>query len=75
MLRISIASAVVVTFISLGTFSGFAHSPTPKSPGEISAASKILAEKQENCRLEAKRQKLTFLKRRRFVRECIKRKP
>jgi hypothetical protein len=30
------------------------------------------AQKQENCRLQAKQQKLTFLKRRSFVRKCIK---
>src|SRR5450631_3948499 len=75
--RIAMASAVVVTFISFGAFSAFAQSPSPKSkfPGEIAAASRLLAEKQENCRLEAKQQKLAFLKRRRFVRECIKKKP
>jgi hypothetical protein len=74
MLRMAIASAVVVTVVAFGAFSAFAQSPspTPKSPGQIAAASRILAEKHENCRLEAKQQKLTFLKRRRFVRECIK---
>jgi len=77
MRRIAVSSAVVVTFISLGTFSAFAQSPSPKpmSPGEIAAVSKLLAEKQENCRLQAKQQKLTFLKRRSFVRKCIKEKP
>jgi hypothetical protein len=54
--------------------SAFAQSPSPKakSPGEIAAASRLLAQKEENCRLEAKEKKLTFLKRRRFVHECIK---
>jgi hypothetical protein len=77
MLRIAVASAVVVTFISFGTFSAFAQSPspTPKSPGEIAAASRLLAEKQENCRLQAKQQKSTFLKRRSFVRKCMKKAP
>jgi hypothetical protein len=75
MLRIAMASAVVVTFVAFGTFSALAQqspSATSKSPGEIAAASRRLAEKQENCRLQAKQQKLTFLKRRRFLRECKK---
>jgi hypothetical protein len=76
MLRTAIASAVIVTFISFGTFSAFAQSPspTPKFPGEIATASRLLAEKQENCRLQAKQQKLSLLKRRSFMREC-KKKP
>ena len=74
MLRVMAASAVFAAFISFGTFSVFAQSPSPKpkSPGEIAAASRLLAEKAENCRLQAKQQKLTFLKRRSFVRECKK---
>jgi len=77
MRRIAIASAVVVTFVSFATSSAFAQlpSPTAKSPGEIAAASRLLAEKQENCRLEAKQQKLTYLKRRSFIRTCMKKKP
>jgi len=76
MLRITIASAVFTTFILFGAFSVFAQSPSakPKSPGEIAAASRLLAEKDEYCRREAKEQKLTFLKRRSFVRECIKKR-
>jgi hypothetical protein len=75
MLRIIVLSATVV--ISVGVPAATAESSSPastKSPGEIAAASRLLAEKQEGCRLEAKRQKLTFLKRRSFIRKCIKNK-
>jgi len=44
----------------------------PKSPGEIAQASRILAEKNEGCRRQAREQKLTFLKRRQFIRNCVK---
>ncbi len=73
MLRIIVLSAVAV--ISVGVSAANAESLSPaskKSPGEIAVASRLLAEKQESCRLEAKRQKLTFFKRRSFVRKCIK---
>jgi hypothetical protein len=75
MRRIAIASVAAVTLILFGIFSAFAQSPSPKPqfPGEIAAASRLLAEKEEHCRLEAKQQKLAFLKRRRFIRECMQR--
>ena len=75
MLRIIVLSAVAV--ISVGVSAANAESSSPasaKSPGEIAAASRLLAEKQESCRVEAKRQKLTFFKRRGFVRKCMKSK-
>jgi hypothetical protein len=75
MRRIIILSAV--TAFSVGISAANAESLSPsskKSPGEIAAVSRLLAEKQENCRLEAKRQKLTFFKRRSFVRKCMKSK-
>jgi len=46
--------------------------PKPKSPGEIAQASRAIAEKNESCRRQAREQKLTFLKRRQFVRNCVK---
>jgi hypothetical protein len=75
MLRVAISSAVVA-LIATGTSAAFAQSlsTAPKSSGEIAAASRLLAEKQESCRLEAKQQKLSFLKRRSFVRACMKNK-
>lgn len=77
MLRIAIASAAFATIISYGAFSAFAQSPSPKSkyPAEIAAASMLLVQKEETCRRQARQQKLTFLKRRRFIRDCIKKKP
>jgi hypothetical protein len=73
MLRLSIP--LVIATISIGISVGNAESMHPassSSPGEISIASHLLAEKQESCRLEAKRQKLTFFKRRVFMHRCRK---
>jgi hypothetical protein len=77
MVRVAIASAIIAGLIPLATFPAFAQpaSAKPKYPAEIAAASNHLAEKQENCRRQAKQQKLTFLQRRRFVRDCVKKKP
>ena len=47
-------------------------SSEPKSPAEIAKASRIMAEKNESCRLQAKERKLKGLKRRRFIRDCVK---
>ena len=72
MFRIAIAPAIFAALIVFGSLSAFAQSdaPKPKYPAEIVAASRLLAEKDENCRLQVKQQKLTFLKRRSFIREC-----
>jgi hypothetical protein len=72
MFRILINSAAVATFVSIGTFTALAQSAPskPRTPGAIAAASRLLAEKNESCRLQAKQQGLRFLKRRRFMREC-----
>ena len=48
--------------------------PKPKSPAEIAAASRDLAEKNEACRQRANEDKLTGLKRFRFTRDCRKAK-
>jgi len=73
----SIASAIVAALIGFAASPAFAQSPSakPKYPAEIAAASKRLAEKQESCRRQAKQQRLSYLKRRRFIRECIKKQP
>jgi hypothetical protein len=47
-------------------------SSKPRSPGEIARASRVLAEKNENCRRQAREQKLTLLKRRQFIGNCVK---
>jgi hypothetical protein len=49
-----------------------AKTTSKKSPAEIAAASRDLAEKNESCRRRAKEEKLTGLKRLRFIRECAK---
>jgi hypothetical protein len=72
MSRVVIFSAAVAVLISTGTPAALAQLPSAKlkSPGQIAAASKLLAEKNESCRQQAKQQGLRFLKRRRFMREC-----
>ncbi len=47
--------------------------PRLESPGEIAVWSTVLTQKQEYCRLQARALKLTYWKRRSFVRACIKR--
>jgi len=47
--------------------------PRLDSPGEIAVWSTVLTQKQDYCRRQAAAQKLTYWKRRRFVRACIKR--
>jgi hypothetical protein len=76
MRHVAIASMVIMIFASLGISMVHAQSsPKPRSPGEIAAVSKLLAEKNEVCRREARKLKLHFLKRRRFVRDCVKKNP
>jgi len=45
---------------------------THRSPAEIQAKSRLVAEKNESCRLQAKQRKLHLLKRRRFMRNCVR---
>jgi len=47
--------------------------PRLASPGEIAAWSTVLTQKQDYRRRQARARKLTYLKRRRFVRACVKR--
>jgi hypothetical protein len=68
--RLAIASAGILISVSI-SWSAFAQSG--KSSGEIAASSKLLAERQEGCRIEAKQQRLHLLKRRSFMRACMKR--
>jgi hypothetical protein len=76
MLRTAVLSAGIIISVLLSSLV-FAQtvSPPGKSSGEIAAASRLLAEKEENCRVEAKQQHLHFLKRRSFIRACMKKKP
>lgn len=68
MYRLAMACAGILVAISLTT-QVFAQSG--KSSGEIAASSKLLAEKLEHCRLDAKQQHLHLLKRRRFMHACM----
>ena len=73
MSRVLLFSAAFAA-LSIGTLAALAQSPSAKlkSPGQIAAASRLLAERNESCRLQAQEQRLKFLKRRRFIRDCVK---
>ena len=67
--------------VTLALLAAFAAMPAlaqtapvkPKSPSEIAAADKVAMEKRANCEREARANKLSYLKRRRFVQGCIRR--
>lgn len=52
-----------------------AQTSKPRTPGQIAAASQHIAERNEGCRQQARTQKLHFLKRHRFMRDCKKANP
>jgi len=56
--------------ISLGTSAASAQSAKPKSPGEIAAASDRIADRNEDCRRQARELHLHLVKRYRFMRDC-----
>ena len=74
-MRVLFVLPLTAAVVALGIVSAAAQAPAPKpkSPGEIAAASKVLAEQSAKCRGEAKAKKLHFGKRRAFLRECMKR--
>jgi hypothetical protein len=49
-----------------------AQTTKPQSPGEIAAASRMMAEKRADCQKQAKDKKLKLMERRKFVKECVK---
>jgi hypothetical protein len=71
----------LLRIVTLAMLTAFAAMPAlaqtapvkPKSPAEIAAADKVAMEKRANCEREARANKLSYLKRRRFVQGCIKR--
>lgn len=69
--RVFVLTAALAVF-GLQPAAAQAPAPKPKTPGEIAAASNVLAEKSAKCRSEAKAKKLHFGKRRAFLRECMK---
>jgi hypothetical protein len=69
MMRASFLCIVIGTFV-LGASAAYAQSLKPKSPGEIKAASTSIAERNEDCRRQAREQHLHLIKRYRFMRDC-----
>jgi len=53
---------------------GLAQQASPRldSPGEIAVWSTVMTQKQHYCRGQARATKLTYWKRRRFFRDCMK---
>jgi hypothetical protein len=48
----------------------YAQPVKPKSPGEMAAASNHIAQRNEDCRRQAREQHLHLIKRYRFMRDC-----
>lgn len=71
LLRIS-ACAILLSFVSVSAFAQY-PAPKPTSPGEMAAIDKDKAEKRAACQREAREQKLSYLKRRQYVRNCTRR--
>ena len=61
---------IVIGSFALGVFAAHGQSAKPKSPGEITKASTDIAERNENCRRQAREQHLHLLSRHRFLRDC-----
>lgn len=64
--------AILTTFAAMPALSQTAPLK-PNGPGEIAAADKVAMEKRANCEREARANKLSYLKRRQFVKGCIRR--
>jgi hypothetical protein len=73
MRNVSMASAIFSGAILLGASTAWAQSPPrkTKSPPEVEQAVNDYNSKIENCRRQAREQKLHFWKRRRFIRDCV----
>ncbi len=67
MTRLMLACAILL----LAT-AGQAQPTKPKSPGEMAAHDRAMAEKRAACQKQAKEQKLGLLARRKFVNACVK---
>jgi hypothetical protein len=77
MRSVPIASAIFAGVILLGASAAWAQSPPrkTKSPAEVEQAVNDYNSKIENCRRQAREQKLHFMKRRRFIRDCVNNTP
>ena len=47
----------------------------PRSPGEIAAASRVMAQKQAECSRQANEKRLKVRERRKFIKTCVKELP
>ena len=66
-----VAVAIVgAVYVSFGLKAAYAQSVKPKYPAEIRAASSRIAERNEDCRRQAREQHLHLLKRYLFMRGC-----
>ena len=61
---------IVIGILVLGASAAYAQSVKPKYPREIKAASTSIAERNEDCRRQAREQHLHLVKRYRFMRDC-----
>ena len=66
-LRIAIGTCAA---LALGASATNAQSMKPKYPGEIAAASDHIAQRNEDCRRQAREQHLHLIKRYHFMRDC-----
>jgi len=66
-------TAITALLLCQGPAHAQSAAPKAKSPGEIAAASQLLAVKNEACHREAREQKLGFVKRRLFIHRCLHR--
>ena len=65
-------TALSTAIIATALVGGAASVPTPAEAAKMSAAEKAaLKEKTADCNKQAKEQKLGFLKRHKFVKECV----
>ena len=66
-----VAVAIVgAVYVSFGLKAAYVQSVKPKCPAEIKAASTRIAERNEDCRRQAREQHLHLLKRYLFMRDC-----
>jgi hypothetical protein len=77
MLSVPMASAIFGGAILLGASAAWAQSPPRKtrSPAEVEQAINDYNSKIANCRRQAREQKLHFMKRRRFICDCVNNTP
>ena len=61
---------VVTATCTLVTCAADAQLAKPKSPADITASSNRIAQRNEDCRRQARKQHLHLLKRYRFMRDC-----